>query len=399
MQTRRKFFGTMIGMSAALVVALSGTAANAQTAAQPSTPSTQKVPEFKWGWSNYIGWCVIEAADKSGILARHAAANGVKVTTQRFDYVSSWGALPTGDIHALTITNLDGLVQATERNLVYVSVIYGDYSNGADRVITRGLRAVRQLDGVPIYGEDNTVSDFMAMRMGVLNGGIKINFAHRAEGSIVSAFRANASDRATATWMPLALELSNDEGNTVLFDSSQIPYEIQDHTMALDSTVRNHPEFIRAITGAWFETVQILRDGKNADGTITRDDLLGYMANAAGCTPEIAAEQLKFVYMYHNPADAAAFMRSAKNREVTQFVRDFCFDQALLGPNATDANFVGIEFPAEQVGGTPTVLGDKNNIRLRFDPTFMEAVAAQQAAKKQTSTAPATTTTAPNGRP
>jgi NitT/TauT family transport system substrate-binding protein len=51
-------------------------------------------------------------------------------------------------------------------------------------------------------------------------------------------------------------------------------------------------------------------------------------------------------------------------------VRDFSFSQGLFGPGATTADAVGMEFP----GGK--TLGNKDNVKLRFDPSFMQAAAA-----------------------
>ena len=42
-------------------------------------------------------------------------------------------------------------------------------------------------------------------------------------------------------------------------------------------------------------------------------------------------------------------------------VRDFCFDQGLLGEDAEDAGYIGIQFADDEV------LGDKKNVKLRFN--------------------------------
>ncbi len=45
---------------------------------------------------------------------------------------------------------------------------------------------------------------------------------------------------------------------------------------------------------------------------------------------------------------------------------EFSFNHGLYGDGATDYKFVGIEFPNGEV------IGDKNNIKLRFDDTYMK---------------------------
>ena len=50
-------------------------------------------------------------------------------------------------------------------------------------------------------------------------------------------------------------------------------------------------------------------------------------------------------------------------------VREFSFAKGLFGQGATSADAIGMEFP----GGK--TLGDKANVKLRFDPTFMQLAA------------------------
>ena len=51
-------------------------------------------------------------------------------------------------------------------------------------------------------------------------------------------------------------------------------------------------------------------------------------------------------------------------------VRDFSFSKGLFGQGAKSPDAIGIALP----GGK--TIGDTNNVKLRFDPTFMEQAAA-----------------------
>ena len=51
-----------------------------------------------------------------------------------------------------------------------------------------------------------------------------------------------------------------------------------------------------------------------------------------------------------------------------EYVAKFSFDHGLLGEGAPDSGFIGIETPAG-------VYGDKSNIQLRFDPSYMKMAA------------------------
>jgi NitT/TauT family transport system substrate-binding protein len=73
--------------------------------------------------------------------------------------------------------------------------------------------------------------------------------------------------------------------------------------------------------------------------------------------------------MFWQPADAVAFISSEQAVEAMDSVRQFSYQKGLLGEGASSADFVGIAFP----GGK--TLGDSANIKLRFDPTYMQMAA------------------------
>ena len=54
---------------------------------------------------------------------------------------------------------------------------------------------------------------------------------------------------------------------------------------------------------------------------------------------------------------------------VTDRVRQFSFAKGLFGPAATTVDAIGISFP----GGK--TLGDPANVKLRYDPTYMQLAA------------------------
>ena len=73
--------------------------------------------------------------------------------------------------------------------------------------------------------------------------------------------------------------------------------------------------------------------------------------------------------MFYQAGEAAAFARSEKLKETMEHVRQFSFAKGLFGEGADSPDFVGIAFP------DGSVLGDPNNVKLRFDAAYMEAVA------------------------
>ena len=96
------------------------------------------------------------------------------------------------------------------------------------------------------------------------------------------------------------------------------------------------------------------------------------MAQAAGTTLVSYERQLEATRMFHDPAEAAAFARSAALPKTMDRVRRFSFEHGLLGPGADSADAIGIALPDGQVLGAP------GNIKLRFDGDYM-AMAADEA--------------------
>jgi NitT/TauT family transport system substrate-binding protein len=63
------------------------------------------------------------------------------------------------------------------------------------------------------------------------------------------------------------------------------------------------------------------------------------------------------------------FTQSAELPTTMKFVAEFLFDKGILGEGAPSAEFVGVAFP------DGSVFGDANNVKLRFDTSYMEMAA------------------------
>jgi len=62
------------------------------------------------------------------------------------------------------------------------------------------------------------------------------------------------------------------------------------------------------------------------------------------------------------------FTKGSDLPRIMDLVRSFCFDHNLLGENVKSKDAVGISIPAGN-------LGSEQNVKLRFDPTFMQLAA------------------------
>jgi NitT/TauT family transport system substrate-binding protein len=148
-----------------------------------------------------------------------------------------------------------------------------------------------------------------------------------------------------------------------VFDSSQIPGEIIDLLVINTETLKKNPKLGKALVGAWYEimanmngTDKVAMAAKESMAIASGTDLAGYEA------------QLASTEMFYTPAEALALTNSKELVKTMESVAKFSFKHGLLGNGAPDAGFIGIEMPA----GT---FGNQDNIKLRFDPTYMDMAA------------------------
>jgi len=180
---------------------------------------------------------------------------------------------------------------------------------------------------------------------------------------MVAAYET-ADVTAVVTWNPLVSTILDGGNATKVFDSSQIPGEIIDIMMVNTETLKDNPDFGKALTGAWYEMMALMSKDDDA-GKAARTA----MAEASGTDLAGYDAQLATTQMFYDPAAAVAFANDAKLIDTMKFVAGFLFDHGILGEGATSPDFVGMEF----TGGK--TLGDTGNLKLRFDPSFMTMAA------------------------
>jgi NitT/TauT family transport system substrate-binding protein len=163
------------------------------------------------------------------------------------------------------------------------------------------------------------------------------------------------------TWNPLLSEVAKFPGATELFNSSQIPGEIIDLMVVNTATLAENPAFGKALVGAWYETMGIMR-GTDEAAIAARTA----MAEASGTDLAGFDAQLASTRMFWDAKEAVGFTASPKLVDTMQSVRTFSNSKGLMGG---DMDAVGIGFP----GGT--TLGAAGSIKLRFDESFMKLAA------------------------
>ena len=343
-----------------LVAACSG--AKKEDAATPAAEAPKK--EFNIGWSIYAGWMPWPYAEKSGILKKWADKYGIKINLiQVNDYVESVNQYTAGKLDGVGVTNMDALTIPAAGGRDTTAVIMGDYSNGNDGIVMKDGKSVADLKGQSINLVELSVSHYLLARA-LETSGLKladVKTVNTSDADIVSAF-ATPQVKTVVTWNPQLSEVK--KGGTLVFDSSKIPNEIQDLMTVSTPTLKANPALGKALVGAWFETLALMKKGGPES-----EAAIAEMAKLSGTDVANYKSQLATTFLYYKPADAVAYVEGADILKHEDLVRQFSFSKGLFGPNATSVDAIGIELP----GGR--TLGDKANVKLRFDSSFMKMAA------------------------
>ena len=351
-------------LASLLFVAACGGAKQEESAAAPAAEAAKT--EFNVGWSIYAGWMPWPYAEKSGILKKWADKYGIKINLiQVNDYVESVNQYTAGKLDGVSVTNMDALTIPAAGGKDTTLLIMGDYSNGNDGIVINGPGTVSSLKGKAINLVELSVSHYLLARALEMNG-LKLSdvkTVNTSDADIVGAF-GTKDVTAVAAWNPQLTQIKKAPGATEVFNSSNIPNEIQDIMSVSTPTLKSNPNLGKALVGAWYEVLAIM-----ARGDAESAKAIAEMAKLSGTDTANYQGQLKTTFLYYKPADAVAYVSGPDVVKHMDGVRRFSFAKGLFGPSATSVDAIGIEFP------NGTVLGDKHNIKLRYDASFMKMAA------------------------
>jgi NitT/TauT family transport system substrate-binding protein len=325
-----------------------------------TTPALAK--PYKIAWSHYTGWEPWAYAEAEGILKKWADKYGIEIELSApMDYIESVNLYTAGSYDACVMTNMDALTIPAVGGVDSTALIVGDFSNGNDGLVAIGAQSVAELKGQSGLLVELSVSHYLLSRALDKHGLSErdLTLVNTSDADIAAVFTSNPTGF-VVTWNPLLMQVMNLPQATLLFDSSQIPGEIIDLTVVRTDA----PESLKkALVGAWYETMAAMTEhGPRAQQAIE------FMAKTAGATPAEFKAQLKTTAMFYTPAEALEFSRSPQLAETMEHVRTFSFDKGLFA-GAASKDSVGIAFP------DGTVLGDTNNVKLRFSAQYTEQAA------------------------
>ena len=331
------------------------------TAATFVSPVTFAQERFSLCWSIYVGWMPWEYGDATGIIDKWADKYGIEIdVVQINDYVESINQYTAGQFDACSMTNMDALTIPAAGGVDSTALIVGDFSNGNDAVILKEGSTLSDIEGQRVNLVELSVSHYLLARalesIGLSERDVTV--VNTADADMVAAF-STRDVTAVTTWNPLVNEILKMPGATKVFDSSQIPGEIVDTLMVKTEVLDANPDFGKALVGAWYEIMSAMESSP---------EVRAHMGEASGTDQAGYEAQLASTQMFYSASDAVAFVNSDKLMTTMEYVANFSFDHGLLGEGAPDAGFIGIETPAG-------VFGNNRNIKLRFDPSYMEMAA------------------------
>ncbi|MDH0894563.1 MULTISPECIES: putative urea ABC transporter substrate-binding protein [unclassified Pseudomonas] len=331
--------------------------------------SAQAAPktDFSVCWTIYAGWMPWEYGATQGIVDKWAKKYGISIdVVQLNDYVESINQYTAGQFDGCTMTNMDALTIPAAGGVDSTALVIGDFSNGNDGIVIKGeKKTLGDLKGQNVNLVELSVSHYLLAR-GLERAGLSekdLKVVNTSDADMVAAFATN-DVQAVATWNPLLAEIEATPGVTKVFDSSQIPGEIIDLMVVNSETLKDNPALGKALAGAWYEIMAAM-SADSAAGMAARE----HMAKASGTDLAGYEAQLAATKMFYSAKDAVAFATSAKLPATMTKVAEFSFAHGLLGEGAQSAEAIGMAFAK----GVTT--GDKGNLKLRFDPTYMQMAA------------------------
>ena len=330
-----------------------------------STPAAAGQTKFSVCWSIYVGWMPWGYGEDEAIVKKWADKYDIEIdVVQINDYIESINQYTAGQYDGCAMTNMDALTIPAASGVDSTALIVGDFSNGNDGVVLKDKTNLADIKGQQVNLVELSVSHYLLAR-GLESVGLSekdVTVVNTSDADMVSVY-ASGDVSSVVTWNPLLSEITAMPGTTKVYDSSNIPGEIIDLMIVNTDTLKANPKLGKALAGAWYEIMAKMsaqddagKEARTAMGVASGTDLAGYEA------------QLASTNMFYKAADAVTFTNSETVKTTMKYVAEFSFEHGLLGEGADDATFIGIETPAGNYGSD-------SNIKLRFDPTYMQMAA------------------------
>jgi NitT/TauT family transport system substrate-binding protein len=333
--------------------------------ASPDAEAAKK-KNFKVAWSIYVGYMPWGYMQESGLLAKAATKYGITIqATQIGDYIESINQYTSGQFDGVAATTMDGLSIPAVGGVDTTILMPTDYSNGNDGIILKGKDKLADIKGQKVNIVEFSVSHYMLARaletVGLSEKDITI--VNTSDADMIPAFKT-PDVTAVVTWNPAFAAIKAEPNAKVVFDSTQTPGELVDVMMVNTETLRDNPEFGKAVTDAWFETVALMMSD-TAEGKAARAS----MAKASGTDLAGFEAQLKTTKLMLTRDEARSFVSDPKMKSGFDAVRAFLFNKGLFPKTAKSADDIGVEY------ADGSIVGAKDNVKLRFSAEYLKPLA------------------------
>ncbi|MDM0047395.1 putative urea ABC transporter substrate-binding protein [Variovorax sp. J22R115] len=350
-------FSRLLGTATLCIAALAG------VHSADAAPRTS----FKVCSSVYAGFMPWAEAQSQGILAKWGKKYGVSIeVVQLNDYVESINQYTAGKFDGCAMANMDALTIPAAGGVDSTAMIVADYSDGNDGIVIKGKnKKLADLKGQTVNLVEFSVSHYFLARAleSAAMSERDVKVINTSDADIVAAF-ATPSVKNVVTWNPMLAQLGDSNSVTQVYSSRQLPGELMDMMVVNTKTLNENPNFGKALTGAWFEMMAVM---SAKDESATKS--LNAMAKASGTDLAGFKSQLATTALFYTPKAALDFATSPDMPKFMTRVANFSFDHGILGQGVKSADAIGMAFD----GGL--VVGNKNNVKLRFDQTYVRMAA------------------------
>lgn len=268
-------------------------------------------------------------ANENGTFEENGREYNIDLEFVATDYSQGIDQFINQEVEAVSMTNVDAIVQLIRRDILANIILVSSYSQGNDAIVLKSDE-VEDIKGKTIGVLQESAHHYLLERYLIKNQ-IPFDAVERRNTPDIDIFSTFKSEgiNGLVTSNPYVSKLVQQEGGTVIFDSSQIPKEILQVLVVRRDVVREHPEFAQALIASWFSIMSQLQ-GTRRGGTIAS------MAEIADVSPDQFGEQINAIFFYDNPIKALSGIRDYINmRDNMQHIKYF-IERNELGSSTVD---------------------------------------------------------------
>ena len=302
-------------------------------------------PSFKLAVSEYPSWSLFLTSHDLGLIDMNEGAMGpiekkwdVDIVLVETDYDTCITLYGSGQADAACLTNMDSLAPSLQ--IPSAAILPTSTSAGADQcIVSDKYKTLDDLVGVPVYGLENSVSQYLFDRYVEEQGRSpgEFDFTMMDPAAAATAFLQGKLD-AVVVWNPFCLEIKNQTPSAqTLFSSESIPDEIIDMvTMSRKSLEKEGGDrFAKAVIDTYYTFCGLLDDPATRDAALVA--LGKRFSNLGLAEMEVIVEETSF---YSTPGAARALFTGEDVRSTMKKVTDFCVRQGIV-EKAPDLAFGG----------------------------------------------------------